>query len=152
MRLLRYFSVPCAAILVYCTFSFFFGQNGLQARRYLEGELARLTENRDALLAERESFAGTRENLLTDDDALSVYARPLGFANPEEGFVRVVGLGVEPHVGLPSGRALRATERTSSIPNRSITVVSLVFGAAVFSFLLVGDILWLKTGGRRDNR
>jgi len=151
MRLLKYFAVPCVAILVYCGFSFFFGQNGLHSRRHLEGELARLTENRDSLLAERESFVGTRENLLTDDDALSVHARPLGFANPEEGFVRVVGLGVESHVGLPSGQALRAME-PSFIPNRSITVVSLVLGMAVFSFLLVGDILWLKTGGRQGRR
>ena len=149
MRLLRYVSVPWTVLLVYSLFSFFLGHNGLYARRHLEAEYLRLAENRAALRAEGEAFAAAGQQLLTDDDALSVHARRLGFGNPGDEVVRVVGLGIAANSPLPPGQALRATE-PASVPNRTITAIAMFFGAVVLVFLLVGDIL--LAAGTRNRR
>ncbi|MCL2192379.1 MAG: septum formation initiator family protein [Treponema sp.] len=143
MRLLRYMLVPWTFLLVYTFFSFFLGQNGLYARRHLEAEYLRLLENRNALEATNRNFLRTKENLLNDDDALSVYARQLGFGNPGEEFIRVVGLGVAANVNVPSGQVLYSTP-PHYIPNARIRIISMFFGIAVLVFFLIHDFYWLR--------
>jgi len=143
MRLLRYTLVPWTALLVYSFLSFFLGQNGLHAGRHLEAEYLRLLENRNALEATNRNFLRTKESLLNDDDALSVYARQLGFGNPGEEFIRVMGLSVAANVDLPSSQVLYATA-PHFIPNTTIRIIALIFGAAVLLFFLINDFHWLR--------
>ena len=103
----------------------------------------RLLENRNALEATNRNFLRTRESLLNDDDALSVYARQLGFGNPGEEFIRVMGLNVAANVDLPSGQVLYATP-PHYIPTATIRIISLIFGAAVLLFFLINDFHWLR--------
>ena len=143
---MRYMLVPWTALLVYSVLSFFLGQGGLYARRHLEAEYLRLSENRRALEAANRGFHRTKESLLTDDDALSVYARQLGFGRDGDEFIRIMGLNVAASVALPSGQALYA-EPAHYIPNLTIKVISLVFGAAVLLFFLIHDFYWLRESG-----
>ena len=143
MRLMRYMFVPWTILLVYSFFSFFLGQSGLYARRHLEAEYIRLLENNNALEAINRTFLRTKENLVGDDDALSVYARQLGFGHAGEEFIRVVGLGIAANVNLPSGQVLYATE-PHFVPNGTIKVISVIFGVAVLLFLLIHDFHWFR--------
>jgi len=143
MRLLRYMLAPWAALLAYSFLSFFVGHSGIYARRHLEAERARLQENLSALEAAGAGLLRSKESLLGDDDALSVYARQLGFGRPGEGFVRVVGLGVAASVPVPSGHALYAAA-PHYVPGSRIKLISLGFGAAVLLFFLVNDLHWLR--------
>lgn len=135
--------VPWTVLLVYSFFSFFLGQNGLYSRRHLEAEYLRLLENWSSLEATNRNILRTKESLLHDDDALSVYARQLGFGNPGDEFIRVVGLGVATGVNLPSGQVLYATS-PHFIPNNTIKIISIIFGAAVLVFFLIHDFYWLR--------
>jgi len=153
MRLLKYVLAPWAALLVYSILSFFFGQNGLYARRHLEAEYMRLLENRLALEAVNRRLSNYKDSLLNNNDALSVHARQLGFGHPGEEFIRVVGLGVATSVELPSGQALYGTEHPF-VPNSTIMMISLVFGAGVLALFLVCDLFSPRqvAGGRRKER
>jgi cell division protein FtsB len=143
MRLLRYILVPWTVLLVYSSFSFFLGQNGLYARRHLEAERARLSENLATLEATNKRLVGEMKRLPEDDDAFSVHARRLGFGLPGERFVRVVGLGVATGVGVPSGTALYAST-PHYVSSSSLRMVSMLFGAAVLVFFLINDLYWLR--------
>jgi len=139
MRLLRYVLVPWAGLLAYAFLSFFLGHNGLHAGRHLEAERGRLSENLGALEAANRGFWRAKESLLADDDALSVYARQLGFGREGEEFVRIVGLGVAASVSVPSGQALHA-EAPDYVPSRTIRAAAGAFAAAAFLFLLIRDL------------
>jgi len=115
----------------------------MHARSHLEAEYLRLLENRNALEATNRNLLRMKESLLGDNDALSVHARQLGFGNPGEGFIRVVGLGVATSVDIPSGQVIYAVGPHFA-PNTTIRVVSLVIGAAVLLFFLINDFHWLK--------
>jgi len=143
MRMLRYMLVPWTALLVFTFLSFFLGPNGLHARRHLEAEHLRLLENRNSLEATNVNFHRTREGLLHDDDALSVYARQLGFGSPGEEFIRVMGLNVATSVDLPSGQVLYAMS-PHYIRNATIRIIALLFGAAVLLFFLINDFHWFR--------
>ena len=140
--------VPWTALLVYSALSFVIGQNGLYARRHLEAERERLLENRNALEAVNRNFLSAKENLLHDDDALSVYARQLGFGRHGEAFIRVVGLEVASSVDLPSGQVFYASE-PYFVPNSTIKLISMLFGAAVLAFLLINDFYWMRDPDER---
>jgi len=138
--------VPWAVLSVYSLFSFFLGQNGLYARRHLEAEYARLAENRHALEATNRSYLRTKESLLTDDDALSVHARQLGFGHQGEEFIRIMGLGIATGVDFPSGQVLYSVG-PHYVPNGTITIISLVLGAAILAAFLIHDFYWLRETG-----
>jgi len=130
--------VPWTAILAYTFLSFFLGQNGLYARRHLDAESQRLSANLSALEAANRGFHGTKVSLLYDDDALSVFARQLGYGLPEEEFVRVVGLEIASAVELPSDQAIYAVAY-DPVSSSTLRLVSLGLAFAALLFLLVQD-------------
>jgi len=141
--------VPWTVLLVYSFFSFFLGQNGLYARRHLEAEYLRLSENRNALEATNRNYLRIKENLLHDNDALSVYARQLGFGHAGEEFIRIMGLSVAANIDLPTGQVLYAVS-PYHVPNRTIKIISLVLGLAVLLFLFIHDFYWLREISDRE--
>jgi len=143
MRFVRYLFALWAALLVYSVFSFFGGHNGLLVRRQLEAERDRLLANWSALEAVNRSYLRAKEGLLHDDDALSVYARQLGFGHSGEEFVRLMGLNVAASVELPPGQALYAAppDHTAHL---TIRVAALIVGGALLLSFLFQDIYWLR--------
>jgi len=138
MRLIRYFLVIWTFFFVYTFFSFFLGQNGLYARRHLESERVRLTENLKKLENINIDYQNIRNNLMGDQDSLSVYARQLGYGREGEEYIRIMGLGIAINTDMPAGK-VNYTETPDFISDTTIKIISLLFAVVVLSFLLVYD-------------
>ena len=147
MRLLRYIFVPWTMFLIYSFFTAVLGQNGFYARRHLEEELQQLNENQKALEFAYSDLLKTKDSLKNDRDALSVYARQLGYGRENEGFVRIMGLGIAINADKPAGYVRYATD-TVVISDKTIKLISAFFGLIVLVYLLIGDVLLSRGIGR----
>jgi len=140
MSFVRYMLVPWTAVVVYAFFSFFLGQNGLYARKHLEAEQLRLLENQKNLENTKKEFLNIKNNLIYDQDTLSVYARQLGYGTPAEKFVRIKGLNVAISADMPPGKVLYAVA-PEFISDTAIKIISAFFALAVLVFFLIKDII-----------
>jgi cell division protein FtsB len=138
MRFIRYFLVIWTFFFVYTSFSYLWGQNGLHARRHLDAERVRLDENLKKLENINSDYQNIRNNLIHDQDSLSVYARQLGYGREGEGYIRIMGLGIAINTDMPAGQ-VSYSENPDFISDITIKIISLLFAAVVFSFLLVQD-------------
>ena len=127
-------------MVVYTFFSFFLGQNGLYARKHLEAERIKLLENQKNLENIQKEFLKTKNTLINDRDALSVYARQLGYGTEDEQFIRIKGLSVAVNTNMSAGQPLYATS-SEFISDTTIKIISAFFGLAVLVFFLIRDIL-----------
>ena len=149
MRLLRYIFVPWTVILVYSLFSAVLGQNGLYARRHLEAERVQLLENQRTLEQIHYNFLRTKDSLINDQDALSVYARQLGYGREGEEFIRIMGLSIATSADMPSGNVLYSAN-PAFVSDRTIKIISALVGIAVLLYFLVGDFFLLRGIGRES--
>jgi len=138
MRFIRYFLVIWTFFIVYASFSFFWGQNGLYARRHLDAERVRLYENLKKLENINTDYQNIRNNLIHDQDSLSVYARQLGYGREGEEYIRIMGLGIAINTDMPAGQ-VSYSESSDFVSDTTIKIISLVFAAVVLTFLLVQD-------------
>jgi hypothetical protein len=138
MRFIRYFLVIWTFFFVYTSFSYLWGQNGLQARRHLETERVRLSENLKKLENINTDYQNIRDNLIHDQDSLSVYARQLGFGREGEEYIRIMGLGIAINTDMPAGQ-VSYTESPAFISDSTIKIISLLFALLVLSFFLIYD-------------
>ncbi|MCL2762038.1 MAG: septum formation initiator family protein [Treponema sp.] len=129
--------------MVYSLFSLFFGQNGLYARKHLEAEYLRLLENRTMLENTKQDILKTKNNLMFDKDAKSVYARQLGYGRANERFIRITGLTVALTVDIPEGQVLYAAN-PDYVSDKAIKIISALFGLVILVYFLIGDFFWLK--------
>jgi hypothetical protein len=114
------------------------GQNGLYARRHLEAERLRLNENLEKLEDININYQNVKNNLMADQDSLSVYARQLGYGREGEEFIRIMGLGIAINTDMPAGQ-VNYSENPVFISDTTIKIISLLFAFAVFAFLLIRD-------------
>jgi cell division protein FtsB len=138
MRFIRYFLVIWTFFFVYTTFSYFLGQNGVDARRHLEAERVRLHENLKKLQNINTDYQNIRNNLIHDQDSLSVYARQLGYGREGEEYIRIMGLGIAINTDMPAGQ-VSYTESPDFVSDTTIKIISLVFALVILSFFLVHD-------------
>ena len=138
MRFIRYFIVIWTFFFVYTSFSFFVGQNGVDARKHLVSERVRLYENLKKLQNINTDYQNIRNNLILDQDSLSVYARQLGYGREGEEYIRIMGLGIAINTDMPAGQ-VSYTESPDFISDTTIKIISLVFALVILSFLLVHD-------------
>jgi hypothetical protein len=138
MRFIRYFLVIWTFFFVYTSFSYFWGQNGLHARRHLETERIRLSENLKKLQNINEDYQNMRNNLIHDQDSLSVYARQLGYGREGEEDIRIMGLGIAINTDMPAGQ-VSYTESPAFISDSTIKIISRLFALLVLSFFLIYD-------------
>jgi len=138
MRFIRYFPVVWTFFFVYTFFSFFWGQNGVHARKHMEAERVRLYENLKKLENINLDYQNIRNNLMIDWDSLSVYARQLGYGREGEEYIRVMGLGIAINTDMPSGQVFY-TVNPAFIPDMTIKIISLLSALAVLAFLLFRD-------------
>jgi len=138
MRLMRYFLVIWTFFFVYSFFSFFLGQNGLYAKKHLQSERVRLYENQKKLEDTFMEYRNIKNNLMADQDALSVYARQLGYGREGEEYIRIMGLGIAINTDMPTGQVSYAVSPVY-ISDTTIKIISLLFAFAVLSFLLIRD-------------
>jgi len=138
MRLMRYFLVIWTFFFTYTLFSFFWGQNGLHARRHLEAERVRLYENLKKLENTNTDYQNIRNNLMGDQDSLSVYARQLGYGREGEEYLRIMGLGIAINTDMPAGQ-VNYTVNLNFISDTTIKIISLLCALTVLAFLLIRD-------------
>ena len=130
-------------ILVYSFFSFFLGQNGIYMRKNLQSEQARLAENNEVLKTTHKNYLATRDSLLNDADAISVYARQLGYSNGNEEFIRIMGLGIASKTELPAGQVFYAVT-PQYVSDSTIKVVSLVLGLLLLMVFIINDFYLIR--------
>jgi cell division protein FtsB len=140
---MRYFLVIWTFFFVYTFFSFFLGQNGLYARKHLEAERIRLYEHLKRLENTKVDYQNIRNNLIRDQDSLSVYARQLGYGREGEEYMRIMGLGIAINTDMPAGQ-VNYTVSPVFVSDMKIKTISLLSALAVFAFLLIRD-LFLKS-------
>jgi len=138
MRFIRYFLVIWTFFFVYTFFSFFMGQNGLYSKRHLETERIRLYENLKKLENINTEYQNIRNNLMKDQDSLSVYARQLGYGREGEEYIRIMGLGIAINTDMPTGQ-VNYSENPAFVSDTMIKIISMLIALAVFVFLLIRD-------------
>jgi cell division protein FtsB len=143
MRFLRYILALWTTLLVYTVFSLVLGQNGLYARKHLEAEYVRLLQNQESLQYTNREFHNIKNSLIYDQDAISVYARQLGYGREDEKFVRIMGLGIAANMEMSVGRVLYA-EAPAFVPDSTIKLISAFFGLLVLAFFIIKDLSIFK--------
>jgi hypothetical protein len=87
----------------------------------------------------------TKDALLSGKDELAVYARELGFAKPEERFIRIVGLPDRVMPAYQTGKIYIPYE-PDFIRDRTLKSTSLIVCLVLFLFSAFVDLLkYLRT-------
>jgi hypothetical protein len=121
----------------------------LYARRHLDAERIRLHENLKKLEDININYQNVKNNLIVDQDSLSVYARQLGYGREGEEYMRIMGLGIAINTDMPVGQ-VNYTESPVFISDSTIKIISLLFAFAVLAFLVIRDFC-INAILRREN-
>jgi len=144
MRIFKYLIGIWTAIVVYTLFSFFGGNAGLSSYNYLLTERERQWENIRKLGNINEELERTRFNLQYDQDTLLVHARYMGYAQSDERFVRIVGLGNMETAPVTAGN-IYITSNPEYIPDKNIKIGAICAGLLIFAFLFMLEIIDSKS-------
>jgi len=144
MRILKYLIGIWTAIAVYTLFSFLGGPSGMSAYNYLLAERDRQIENIRDLGNINEELERTKFNLQYDQDTIMVNARLMGYGQPDERFVRIVGLGNMKNDPVIAGNVY-ITSNPEFISDKSIKIGALCVGLLVFAFLFMLEIIESKS-------
>jgi len=144
MRIIKYLIGIWTAIAVYTLFSFLGGPSGLSAYNYLLAERDRQFENIKDLGNINEELERTRFNLQYDQDTLMVHARFMGYGQPDERFVRIVGLEKMKNDHVMAGNVY-VTSNPEFISDKSIKISALCAGLLIFFFLFMLEFIESKS-------
>jgi hypothetical protein len=144
MRIFKYLIGIWTAVTVYTLFSFLGGPSGLSAYNYLFAERERQLENISDLGNINEELERTRFNLQYDQDTMLVHARLMGFGQPDERFVRIVGLGIPKTAPVTAGNVY-TTSYPDYISDKNIKIAALCAGLLVFAFIFMLEIIESKS-------
>ena len=141
MKLIRYLIPLWIGVFVYTVFSMCFGAKGISAFIQLEAERNREMANIEVLRGINEELKAARNGLSADKRNFTVYARELGFAAPEEHFIRIVGLGNLSKKLISPGEVLMPRDPDYT-PDRVVRIFS--FFAALTVLVSMGAYDFLK--------
>jgi cell division protein FtsB len=128
------------SIAVYSAASVTIGPAGIFAYHRAGEGLERLRVNMEELKAINRGLEGTMDALRYDSDTIMVYARELGYGDPDERFIRIVGLPSTAKKRISAGQLMLYT-KPDTVSDRFLRVFSLSLGALVFMVLSVFDYL-----------
>ena len=111
-------------------------------QKHLESEIVRLSGNLNELKNSNVSLLNTAAGLEADGETLSVYIRQLGYGQPDERFVRIIGLESAINHEMSPGHVLRAVD-PDFISDTKIKITALIFGLVVLFFFIAVDFLSL---------
>jgi cell division protein FtsB len=146
MRALKYLIALWTAITVYSVFSLMNGAMGLSAYEELLADREEQWANMKSLQILNEELENTKNSLLYDRDTITVYARQLGYAQNDERFIRIVGLGGIKNPHATAGQVLLAGA-PDYVPDKIIKIIALAAGLAVFLLVFVFELI---NGGKFD--
>jgi len=140
MKAVKYLFALWAGVLVYASLSMFFGSVGLSAYRQLEKEQEKQETNIENLKLINRELEDTVNSLLYDKDTLAIYAREQGYAERQERFIRIVGLGVN-HKNITSvGQVISISEPHHS-SDRNLKIIAFCTGISLFFCMALFDFL-----------
>jgi cell division protein FtsB len=140
MRALKYIISLWTAAAVYSLFSLFSGTMSFSAYRQLSMERDRQRTNMEELQRINKELEGAMDALRYDADTLAVYARELGYGSEEEHFIRIVGLPGTRKQRITAGQII-IPRMPDTVPNKTIRLISLSTGLAVFICLGISEFL-----------
>ena len=140
MKALKYFLALWAAIAVYSLSAFFFGAMGLSAYRQLENEQNKQEANIESLAQANRDLGDTVNSLLYDKDTLAVYARQQGYAEREERFIRIVGLGGNQNFRDSAGEIAVAAE-PQYVPDRTLRIIAVCAAITLIISMAAFDVM-----------
>jgi len=143
MRAVKYLLALWIAVAVYAAVNLSAGAQGISAYNELLDGQKKQEANMETLERINGELENTQNALLYDRDTIRVYARDLGFGEPGEKFVRVVGLGMKGKVPVFPGEIVMA-ETPRSMKNTAIQLIAIFAALAVFIAFFVSDVLDLK--------
>jgi len=143
MRVFKYLVGVWAAIVVYTLFSFLGGSSGLSSYNYLLAEKERQYENIKNLGIINEELERTRFNLQYDQDTMLVQARQMGYGQPDERFIRIVGVGTPKSAPITAGN-IYSTSFPDYILDKHIKIAALCAGLLIFAFILMMEVIEKK--------
>jgi cell division protein FtsB len=138
MKLRKYLLALWLSIAVYSAASFTLGPMGIFAYRRANGDLERLKTNMEELKAVNRGLEGTMDALRYDSDTIRVYARELGYGDPEERFIRIVGLPGASKKRVAAGQLLLYT-KPAMIGDRTLRILALASGVLVLVLLSLAE-------------
>jgi len=144
MKILKYFIAIWAAIAIYSLFSFFYGPKGISAYNQLQFEREQQIANLRNLALINEELEKNKNNLLFDHDTQLIHARMLGYAQENERFIRIVGLGNFQSIPATAGTVYNI-KAPDYVLVRTIKIIALFVGFLIFAFLLSLEIIEAKT-------
>jgi hypothetical protein len=128
------------AAAVYALFSLFSGTMGFSAYKQLSLERDKQRANMEALQQINKELEGAMDALRYDSDAIAVYARELGYGSEDEHFIRIVGLPGAKKQRIMAGQLI-LSRVPEALPDRTIRIISISAGLAVFICLAISDFL-----------
>ena len=140
MRLSKYLIGVWIAVVIYALFSLLSGPKGLSAYNQLLSEREQQWANIKELGQINEQLENTKNNLLFDHDTLLVHARQMGYAQEDERFIRIVGLGSLISSPAMTGK-IYITKEPDFLSDKIIKTISLCAGLLIFSFLLTFELI-----------
>ncbi|MDR1239667.1 MAG: septum formation initiator family protein [Treponema sp.] len=140
MSAFKYLIALWTAVAVYGLSSVLTGAVGLSAYQQLLADRDRQWANMKSLQLINEELENATNSLLYDRDAIAVYARELGYGRKDERYIRIVGLGGMKNPHTSAGHILRAG-KPDFVSDRTLKIISLSAGLAVFALLLIFDML-----------
>jgi cell division protein FtsB len=151
MRAVKYLIAPWVGVAVYVFLSMSSGALGLSAFRQLELERDKQLANLEQLRLINQDLEHTRNSLLYDRDTLAVFARELGFASPDERFIRIVGLkGAYRRPSAPG--TVHAARTPEYIPDISLRILSCSIAGGLLLLMAAFDLLgFIKNRSSRRN-
>ena len=148
MKVIRYLIPIWSGVFIYTIFSISFGAKGISAFNQLKAEWHREMENVEVLKNINGELENTRNSLSIDKKMYAVYARELGFASPEEHFIRIVGLGGPIKQIISPGQVVTARDPEHT-PDRILRIISFFIAFTVFISIGAYDFLRFLKDRRR---
>jgi hypothetical protein len=140
MSFRKYLLVPWAAISLYAVSVLFAGAAGISSYKDLLLERNKILNNIEDLETINRELEATMDSLLYDSDAISVWARELGYGEDSERFVRIVGLPSVRHREIKPG-TVKTAAKPGFVHDTPLRICSFFAGLCLFLFFFARDIL-----------
>ena len=139
MKFSKYLLAPWLSLAVYTVLSVYNGPAGFVSYRELLAEKQKILENLDKLNITNQELEGTLDALFYDAETIRIKARELGYGEPNERFIRIVGLPGNRSSELKPGMIRTAVQPILS--GKSHSLVSICMGLLLFSLFFAMDFL-----------
>ena len=149
MKMVKYLFPLWIGVLLYTVLSACFGAKGFSAYNQLESEKDRERANISTLIAINEDLNDIRDGFYNEKDNFYVHARELGFAAPQERFIRIIGLG-SPQKSLNSPGQVVSPIPPQYIPEQILQIFS--FFMSVTLLISMGAYDFLKFLKEKETR